>query len=118
MKCPNCNTTYHEDGAKFCHVCGTRLVNDSAEQPKPLGTQTRSLPLLRTFTVNGVSFNMILVEGGTFMVEAQNEDPSMPNFDPEAYPYYESPVHQETIKSFYMGEVPVTMALWKAVFER
>ena len=25
MKCPNCNETEHEPGAKFCHVCGCQL---------------------------------------------------------------------------------------------
>jgi len=25
MKCPNCNETKHEAGAKFCHVCGAKL---------------------------------------------------------------------------------------------
>ncbi len=31
MKCPNCNETNHEEGAKFCHVCGCPL-NDSTKQ--------------------------------------------------------------------------------------
>lgn len=115
MKCPNCNSSDHELGAKFCHVCGWPLSVSSAEQPKSGNSPKIDIPPKRTFTINGVSFNMILVEGGTFMMGAQNEDPSMPNFDPEAYPLFESPVHQETIKSFYIGEVPVTMALWKAV---
>lgn len=25
MKCPNCNTIDHEEGAVFCHICGTQL---------------------------------------------------------------------------------------------
>ena len=27
MKCPNCNATDHELGARFCHVCGASLVD-------------------------------------------------------------------------------------------
>ena len=41
MKCPNCNETDHEPNAKFCHVCGTPLVeiikstSGEKEPPKP-----------------------------------------------------------------------------------
>ncbi len=29
MKCPNCNATEHEVGARFCHVCGATLIENS-----------------------------------------------------------------------------------------
>lgn len=29
MRCPNCNTTDHEVGARFCHVCGALLIENS-----------------------------------------------------------------------------------------
>lgn len=28
MRCPHCNASDHEENARFCHVCGTPLVND------------------------------------------------------------------------------------------
>ena len=31
MKCPRCNETYHEEGARFCHICGTPLINDNGK---------------------------------------------------------------------------------------
>lgn len=34
MKCPNCNATDHEEGAKFCHVCGAKLQADFIEASK------------------------------------------------------------------------------------
>ena len=37
MKCPNCNATDHELGAKYCHKCGSLLVSNnscSIERPK------------------------------------------------------------------------------------
>lgn len=71
------------------------------------------LPPVRTFTINGVSFNMILVEGGTFWMGAQSYDPQGQNYDPEA-DSYEAPVHKVTLSSFYIGETLVTQALWKA----
>lgn len=42
MNCPNCNTT-NEQGAEFCRVCGTRLVNnnDAIRRPEILEGQIR-----------------------------------------------------------------------------
>lgn len=56
-----------------------------------------------SFTVNGVSFNMIAVEGGSYMMGSND------GFDNE------KPVHSETVNSFKIGETEVTQALWKAV---
>lgn len=56
----------------------------------------------RQFTVNGVSFIMIPVEGGTFQMgskKAKNE----------------KPVHSVTLSSYYIGQTEVTQAIWKAV---
>ena len=61
-----------------------------------------------TFTVNGVSFTMKLVEGGTFQMGATSEQGSEADSD-------EEPVHNVTLSSYYMGETEVTQALWKAV---
>ena len=61
-----------------------------------------------TFTVNGVSFTMKLVEGGTFRMGATSEQGSDAYVD-------ETPVHSVTLSDYYMGETEVTQALWKAV---
>ncbi|MBE6234084.1 MAG: PEGA domain-containing protein [Bacteroidales bacterium] len=61
-----------------------------------------------TITVNGVSFDMILVEGGTFTMGATQEQGSDTESD-------EKPVHQVTLSDYYIGETEVTQALWKAV---
>ena len=66
-----------------------------------------------TFTVNGVSFTMKPVEGGTFWMGAQNTNPRGINYDSEASD--DASVHRETVGSFYMGETEVTQALWEAV---
>lgn len=61
----------------------------------------------RTFTVNGVSFKMVAVDGGTFKMGATSEQQN---------PYAnEKPVHNVTLSSYYIGETEVTQALWKAV---
>ena len=62
---------------------------------------------VQAFTVNGVSFNMIPVEGGTFTMGATPEQQ-----DPEDD---EKPTHQVTLSSYYIGETEVTQALWTAV---
>lgn len=67
-----------------------------------------------TFTVNGVSFQMLPVEGGTFWMGAQSTNPSGQNYDSEAYDN-ERPVHQVTLSSYHIGKFEVTQELWQAV---
>ena len=59
----------------------------------------------RTFTVNGVSFKMVYVQGGTFRMGSN---------DAEAYDD-EKPVHSVTLSDYYIGETEVTQQLWRAV---
>ncbi len=61
-----------------------------------------------TFTVNGVSFTMIPVAGGTFTMGATAEQGS------DAY-NDEKPAHSVTLRSYMIGETEVTQALWQAV---
>ncbi len=62
----------------------------------------------QTFTVNGVSFTMVGVEGGTFTMGATPEQGC------DAYDW-EKPTHQVTLSSFSIGQTEVTQALWQAV---
>ena len=59
-------------------------------------------------TVNGVTFKMVVVEGGTFTMGATAEQGS---------DYYsnEKPTHQVTLSGYSIGETEVTQALWQAV---
>jgi hypothetical protein len=59
-------------------------------------------------SVNGVSFAMIHVAGGTFDMGATPEQGLYAAFD-------EKPSVQVTISSFYLAEVPVTQALWESI---
>ena len=65
-------------------------------------------PQTETFTVNGVTFKMVAVEGGTFMMGATEEQGSDADSD-------EYPAHQVTLSSFAIGQTEVTQALWVAV---
>lgn len=60
------------------------------------------------FTVKGVKFTMIAVEGGTFTMGVTTEQDRYAGDD-------EYPVHQVMLSDYYIGEVEVTQALWKAV---
>ena len=61
-----------------------------------------------TFTVNGVTFKMVVVEGGTFTMGATAEQGS------DAWDN-ENPTHQVTLSGYCIGETEVTQALWQAV---
>lgn len=63
---------------------------------------------IETFTVNGVSFKMVSVDGGTFTMGATEEQGT-------DYANHELPTHQVSLSSFYIGQTEVTQALWKAV---
>lgn len=58
-----------------------------------------------TIHVNGVSFDMVYVEGGDFIMGSEKGDKD------------EAPLHRVTLSSFYMGQTEVTQALWRAVME-
>ncbi len=59
-------------------------------------------------TANGVSFNMIKVEGGTFTMGATPEQG-------DDVRDYEEPMHKVTLSTYYIGETEVTQGLWKTV---
>jgi len=63
---------------------------------------------VETITVNGVSFNMVRVDGGTFTMGATSEQGN------DAFPD-EKPAHQVTLSTYSIGETEVTQALWQAV---
>jgi formylglycine-generating enzyme required for sulfatase activity len=80
-------------------INGCSKSNDSEED-------TPTVPVeLKTFkeTVNGVSFEMVAVKGGSFMMGSNDGS------------IYEHPVHRVTVSDFYMGQTEVTQALWTAV---
>ena len=60
------------------------------------------------FTVNGVTFEMIEVKGGTFTIGATQEQGSDAESD-------EKPTHSVTLSTYYIGKYEVTQKLWAAV---
>ena len=74
-------------------------------------SETRTFETLKTIfslTVNGVIFEMVYVEGGTFDMGATTEQGSDAESD-------EKPVHSVTLDGYYIGKCEVTQELWEAV---
>ena len=61
---------------------------------------------VQTFTVGGVSFKMVAVEGGTSLMGVRDDDDFFSN---------EKPVHPVTLSSYSIGQTEVMQALWQAV---
>ena len=89
-----------------------------------------SAPAEETFTVNGVSFAMISVNGGIFTMGATSEQGTEVDLNASRNRYnilaraqsesgmdfeQEKPVHQVSLSDFSIGETEVTQALWQAV---
>ncbi len=55
------------------------------------------------FSVNGVTFEMVRVDGGSFIMGSYNGESD------------EQPVHSKTVGTFYIGKTEVTQNLWSAV---
>ena len=78
-----------------------KAFRDAARAPS-MGEKTLEFRLS-----DEVSFKMIRVEGGSFMM-------GEPDNDPDAHDD-EKPQHEVTLSDYYIGETQVTQALWKAV---
>ena len=62
----------------------------------------------QTYTVNGVTFKMVEVDGGTFIMGATKEQGN------DAWDCAK-PAHKVTVSSFLIGQTEVTQELWGAV---
>ena len=74
---------------------------------KPVTGKEAPAPVT-TFTVNGISFNMVMVKGGTFTMGATQEQ------DKDVF-RDETPAHQVTLSSYHIGQTEVAQELWQAV---
>jgi formylglycine-generating enzyme required for sulfatase activity len=77
---------------------------------KPTGESSSSDKNL-TFTVNGVTFEMVYVQGGSFNMGCTNEQSIK-------CPKNEMPTHRVKLTDFYIGKFEVTQKLWNAVMDK
>ncbi len=66
---------------------------------------------VETITVNGVSFNMVGVKGGSFTMGGTEEQ--APDVEDD-----ETPAHMVTLGDYSIGETEVTQELWEAIMGR
>ncbi len=86
------------------HMKNGVVVKYSSFEVDYIGFTASSIPEgSKEFTVNGVSFKMVNVAGGTFQMGSTDGDSD------------EQPVHNVTLSDYYIGETEVTQALWYAV---
>ncbi|MFZ4520471.1 MAG: SUMF1/EgtB/PvdO family nonheme iron enzyme [Bacteroidales bacterium] len=93
--CPNpaCKRTGLSGEAVYCPFCSTKLTGSGSNFVN------------FTETVNGVTFDMLVVEGGTFMMGSNDGGDD------------ERPIHKVTLYSFCIGKYPVTQKLWQLLME-
>lgn len=94
-------------------VASAQKRTKSSKSSQPAKTQSSTTKsnagsATQTFTVNGVSFKMVSVQGGTFTMGATSEQGS------DAYDN-EKPAHQVQVLTFLIGQTEVTQELWQAV---
>lgn len=70
------------------------------------GTSTTTASDNKTFTVNGVSFEMVEVKGGTFTMGGTSEQGSETNSE-------EEPTHSVTLSDYYIGKYEVTVGMFR-----
>ncbi len=73
-------------------------------------SQEVDTPETETITVNGISFKMVKVDAGSFMMGSPDDDPDAGGIYSD-----EKPQHRVSLNSFAIGETEVTQALWKSV---
>ena len=95
---------------------GSTNVHSQSDFNKGEGYSTRlvhdtilPMPPTKSITVNDVTFNMVFVQGGTFMMGAASDD-KQAEVD-------EKPAHQVTLSDYYIAQTEVTQALWEAVMQ-
>ena len=82
------------------------VVNNASSSNAAVGGQLASGA--QAFTVKGVTFYMVPVEGGTFIMGGTSEQGK------NAFSR-EKPTHPVTLSNYSIGETEVTQALWEAV---
>ena len=96
------------------------LKNNSASQKKllemaqekinqlELKLQRTKAAIIKPFKIGNVAFNMVYVAGGTFTMGETRFQDKNPQIKKQA-------THQVAVSDFWIGETPVTQALWLAV---
>ena len=95
-----------EEATVYEMVLESDCVHSNEEQAQNEATSNGGK--IYEFTVNGVKFSMVGVEGDSFTMGATSEQGSDAESD-------EKPTHAVTLESYYIGQTEVTQELWQTV---
>ena len=84
-------------------------VAGSLQKKQPAAAEVQDDKIL-TFSVQGVEFTMVKVQGGSFTMGATSEQGKDAESD-------ERPAQQVTLSDYFIGQTEVTQALWEAVMQ-
>lgn len=107
LSCGSKKEVVKESSAQTETVSNEKGAQDLSTK-KETTKQVKIKAAIETFQVKGVSFNMILVQGGTFAMGASPEQGKYADAT-------EKPLHKVTLSEYYIGETEVTQELWSAV---
>ena len=103
------NHGYQEGVVRYVVHCLMRSLGWTSEDPQIIEEEEKtSDSITRSFSVGGVSFNMCIIEGGTFSLGATPEQSIYAGFD-------EKPAVEVTLDDYSIAETPVTQELWNAL---
>ena len=105
--CVNCITNEEKEILKEIHLNEERFIKIEWDDNVSRMSK-RIVENVVKIKVNGVAFNMIKVDGGSFMMGAGVEQGN--DFWPE-----EKPQHEVKLNEYLIGETPVTQELWNAI---
>ena len=94
----------YQDSQIEIEILNEQIKNLNSELKKLKKTNPQKIIIPGT----EVSFNMIFVEGGTFMMGANDDNNEKATDD-------ERPAHEVTLSDYWIGETQVTYELWQAL---
>ena len=98
LTCPSCGLHDIPNDSKFCPNCGTKLQGGPFPPPEDNNDD------IKTFNVKGISFDMVKVKAGTFIMGDSTE--------------IDNPEHKVTIThDYYIGKYPVTNELFLVIYK-
>jgi len=87
---------------------GGKKSNAKAKEEAPKEASAVAGVETKTFTIEGVKFTMVKVEGGTFTMGATPEQGAEAQLN-------EQPAHEVTVGDFWIGQTEVTQKLFEAI---
>lgn len=97
-----------EDDKDESATSSTEVTPSGKEDDNTGGGNDTSEADIETINVNGVKFQMVKIQGGTFQMGATSEQGNDVSIN-------EKPIHSVTLSDYHIGQTQVTQELWQAV---